>query len=255
MKRIDSRTNALYRCWKNLSNAKGIRDEGAILIAGRKLVPEFLASPAFRPRHLIVSDPSHVEMLKFKKNLDVIWLAKDLFDEIDAAGTHFPILVVDAPQIIRAPLERPPQGLEVVLSMSNPLNLGAALRSCEAFQASQVILLKECAHPFLPKVLRSSSGSSLRVKLGHGPSIHDLNVKESEFISALEITGENLKHARLDKNLRLLIGEEGQGVPRDLKFKTSYSISIKPGMDSLNAGVAVGIALYTYRSQHSPEEE
>lgn len=250
MKRIDSRTNALYRSWKTLLTAKGIREEGAILISGRKLVPEFLASSEFRLKYLIVSDPSDVEKLQFKNTLDVIWLSKDLFDEIDEAGTHYPLLVVEAPQIPRALLERPPQDLEVVLSMSNPLNLGAALRSCEAFQTSHVILLKECANPFLPKVLRSSSGSSLRIKLSSGPSIHDLNVKEASQMSALEKSGKNLNTTRFDKNLRLLVGEEGQGIPENFKSKNSFSISIKSGMDSLNAGVATGIALYSYRTQH-----
>lgn len=251
MKRIDSRTNVLYRSWKSLLSAKGIREEGAILISGRKLVPEFLSLPEFRPRYLVVSDPAEVEKLQFKKTLDVVWLTKDLFDEIDEAGTHFPILIVDSPQIVQSQLERPALGLEVVLALSNPLNLGAALRSCEAFQASQVILLKECANPFLPKVLRSSSGSSLRIKLTAGPSIQNLNAKEASLISALEKSGKNLATTQLDQNLRLLVGEEGQGIPENLKFKNSFSILIKNGMDSLNAGVATGIALYSYRAQHT----
>ena len=81
MKRINIRVNPLYRAWKSLLASSGIKEEGAVILSGRKLVPEFLASNEMRLRHLIVSDPKEVELLAFKSNLDVIWLKKDLFDE------------------------------------------------------------------------------------------------------------------------------------------------------------------------------
>lgn len=249
MKRIDSRSNSLYKSWKNLLSAKGIREEGHLIISGRKLVPEYLESPQLRPTALIVTDPADVEKLKFKKTLDVYWLAKSLFSELDESGTYFPLLVAEAPQIPQSNLEIPPQGLEVVLSLSNPQNLGAVLRSCEAFQATQVHLLKECAYPFLPKVIRSSSGSALRVPLSMGPSVRELTDKTSTLMTALDMHGENLAKTKLDKKIRLLIGEEGQGIPRNLKFHKTLSIPIKTGMDSLNAGVAASIALYSHQTQ------
>lgn len=250
MKRIDSRTNPLYRSWKNLSSAKGIREERLILISGRKLVPEYLASPQYRPTALIVADPKDVEKLQFNKNLDVFWIAKTLFKELDESGTYFPLLVVEAPGISQANLKRPPEGLELVLSLSNPQNLGAVLRSCEAFEAKKIILLKECAYPFLPKVIRSSSGSALRVPLEFGPSITELTDQDSAQMVALDMQGPALTKAKLDLKLRLFIGEEGQGVPQNLNFHTTYSIPMKAGMDSLNASVAASIALYAYRERH-----
>lgn len=249
MKRIDSRVNPLYRSWKSLLASSGIKEEAAVLVSGRKLVPEFLATNDMRLKHLIVSDPKEVEKLVFKSNLDVIWLKKDLFDELDEAGTHFPLLVLDAPPVRRANLSLPPKGLEIVLSFSNPLNLGAALRSAEAFGVAQAVLLKECANPFLPKVTRSSSGSSLRVPITFGPSIKDLSLDETKTMCALDLDGENLNTAQLDQDIRLFIGEEGRGVPADLQFAKKLSIPIKPGMDSLNAVAATSIALYAWKSR------
>ncbi len=259
MKKIESRTNAIYRSWKSLLSTKGIRQEGSLLVAGRKLVPEFLASPQLRPQCLIISHPADVEKLEFKKSLDVIWLVPELFDEIDEAGTHFPLLLVEAPRLAPAALELPPAGLEVVLSLSNPLNLGAVLRSCEAFGVSQVVLLKECAFPFLPKVIRASSGSALRVKIATGPSLHELNEKETAQMQSLDMKGANLSRARFEVNSRLIIGEEGQGLPENRKWLRTLSIPIKSEMDSLNAGMAASIAMYAYRTQHilpvSPSRE
>jgi RNA methyltransferase, TrmH family len=251
LKKIDSRTNPLYRRFKSLLSNQGIKEYGSIVLSGRKLIPEFLATDDMRLQHLLVSDPSEVNALSFKKHLDVIWLSKDLFDELDEAGTHFPLLIAETPPIKRSTLLEPPKGLEVVLSFSNPLNLGAALRSCEAFNVQLVTLMKECANPYLPKVLRSSSGSSLRVALAQGPSITELTDAEAEHMYALDMLGTSLHKTDLPKDIRIMIGEEGRGVPKNLRFASKVSIPIKPKMDSLNAVAATSIALYAYQSRFS----
>ncbi|MEQ1664296.1 MAG: RNA methyltransferase [Bdellovibrionales bacterium] len=250
MKKIESTTNPLYRSWKKLLTNAGIKEERSVIISGRKLVPEFLKASGLRLKYLIVSDPSEVEKLSFHKTLDVVWLKKDLFDEIDEAGTHFPMLIVEAPQLPTHDLQTPAQGLEVVLALSNPQNLGAALRSCEAFEAAHVILLKECANPFLPKVLRSSSGSSLKIRLSTGPSIQDLTNDDTKKMWALDAHGENMMRLKWTKDVRLFIGEEGKGIPRERVFEKQISIPIRDEMDSLNAVAATSIALYSYRQQN-----
>jgi TrmH family RNA methyltransferase len=250
MKKIDSRTNPLYRAWKSLLEAKGIKEQGSLLVAGRKLVPEFLKRSDLRIQYILISDPKDVELLAFNKSLEVIWLKKDLFDEIDDAGTHFPILVLEAPPLTHAGLDEKPQGLEVILSLSNPLNLGAALRSCEAFEVDRVYLTRECAHPFLTKVLRSSSGSSLRVPLALAPSLTALTEAQTKMIHALEMEGDSLATTDLPQNLRLLIGEEGRGIPEGLPFAGHLAIPMKEGMDSLNAVAATAIALFAYRQKN-----
>ncbi|OFZ10917.1 MAG: hypothetical protein A2Z20_03405 [Bdellovibrionales bacterium RBG_16_40_8] len=249
MKRIDSRTNPLYRSWKGLLTSAGIKKERSLIISGRKLVPEYLARDDMRLKCLLVSEPKDVELLSFKKHLDVVWLKKDLFDELDEAGTHYPLLIADAPSLLDADLAKPPSGLEVVLALSNPLNLGATLRSCEAFGVSNAILLKECANPFLPKVLRSSSGSALKVKLSLGPSITELTSQDTKMMWALDMIGENLTKVSLSSNLRLFVGEEGRGIPNNLQFFKKISIPISAEMDSLNALAAVSIVLYEYRAR------
>lgn len=250
MKRIESKTNPIYRSCKNLLSASGIREEGKILVAGRKIVPEYLKRDDLRASALLISDPKDIEKLSFKSSLDVFWLKGDLFKELDEAGTHFPLLVLDAPKLPVHDLTRPPRGLEVVLALSNPLNMGAALRACEAFEAQSITLLKECAHPFLPKVLRASSGSSLMVNLGLGPSITELKDRDTMTMTALDKFGENLFDMKWPADVRIFLGEEGRGVPPELNFKQKISIPIKAGMDSLNAVSAASVALFSYRNAH-----
>jgi TrmH family RNA methyltransferase len=213
MKRIDSATNPLYRTWKTLLTGKGIKEEGSLIVAGRKLVPEFLEGSGAKIQALVIFDPKDVEKLAFQRKTDVFWLKSSLFDELDEAGTHFPLLVMKAPPVDTADLTEAPKGLEVVLALSNPQNMGAALRSCEAFGVRRVIILEECAHPFLPKVIRASSGSSLRLNLSRGPSAAKLTPDMTELMTALDLEGDDISKTTFTKDIRIFIGEEGRGVP------------------------------------------
>lgn len=248
MKRIDSASNPFYRMCKSLLTRQGIVEHNRIIVAGRKIVPEYLKLKDLRHLGLIVSDPSEISQLAFNSSLDVYWFKRDLFHEVDEAGTKFPILVVEAPTLPPADLQLPPQGLEVVLAMSNPQNLGAALRICEAFEVERVVLLKECAHPFLPKVIRASSGSALKVRLELGPPVQSLTEQESRLMVALDLHGLPLTDFNWPKDIRIFIGEEGRGIPKELNYSAQITIPTKTGIDSLNAVSAVSIALYAYRT-------
>jgi TrmH family RNA methyltransferase len=174
----------------------------------------------------------------------IVWLERGLFRDLDIFGTHFPIAVLTLPEMKKFAGE-PPKGLELVLSLQDPSNLGAVLRSAHAFGVTKVILLKECAFPFHPKAIRSSSGSSLRVVLEEGPTLKEFS--DSETI-ALDMQGEPLTQFSWSSNARLLIGEEGQGLPPQFTGKR-ISIPMTAELDSLNAAIAASIALFSYRSQ------
>jgi len=242
IKVINSTVNARFKYWKSLHDSKGIRKTGRYLIGGRKLVPEFLKTTNVET--LLIQDPLELDGLKFHKNLEVVQLSKPLFSQLDISGTHFPLLVGIAPQFDKANLDLEPQGLEVVIALGDPLNLGAMLRSCEAFGVSKVILCEESANPFHPKVIKASAGSSVRLPLQLGPSIKNIS---GEIVS-LDSEGEDIRKFEWPKNVRILLGEEGQGIPESLK-RTSIAIPINPKVESLNATVAASLALFSYRLQ------
>src|SRR5262249_55489643 len=153
---IASRYNAHFKELKSMLEPKGAKKTGQALISGRKIVPEFIADAT-----LGIAEngewPSELEQPR-----EIIGLDRALFKDLDIFGTHYPLLVHPIPKIANWTSSEP-QGLEIVLSLQDPSNLGAALRSAEAFGARQVILLKECAFAFHPKAVRASSGSCFRL--------------------------------------------------------------------------------------------
>ncbi len=120
----------------------------------------------------------------------------------------------------------------------------------QVLRVHKVILLKEATSPFHPKSIRSASGTVLNMTFANGPSIQDLH--DDKFLSttvALDVSGKDVTAFRWSKNVRILIGEEGQDLPES-GFPQTAAIPMVKGMHSLHAVVAASIAMYAYRLQH-----
>ena len=76
-----------------------------------------------------------------------------------------------------------------------------------------------------------------------------------ELMVALDVSGADLSTFNWPKNVCLLVGEEGQGLPRNKLLPRTVSIPMATGMHSLNAMVAASIGLYAYRLQHPFSQE
>lgn len=244
MNKIMSPSNENFKYWKSLTTSKGLKAAEHFLLSGEDLVREFLKNPRGLKLQgeLVREGGSPISSSKY-----VAELPQKLFEDLDIIGTKFNMLVVSQPVMKKALAETPsskPQGLEVILPVGDPGNLGAALRSCEAFGVSRVFLTEESAHPFLPKTVKASAGSCYRLELIRG-------LKLSDYVThswGLAHPGENLMTLKWPKDVRLVLGEEGSGL-RDLQPLKRISIPISDSVESLNATVALSLALYDYRSK------
>src|SRR4029079_10387625 len=108
---------------------------------------------------------------------DLPWyrLADPLFEVLDTAGTHAPLLLVTVPAMPEWSEESPwPPGCTLFVPFQDPENVGAVIRSAAAFGVAQVVLLREEAPPFRPRATRAAGPAVLQVPLEAGPSIRDL---------------------------------------------------------------------------------
>lgn len=257
---ITSRDNKLFRQWISLGTSKGIERHRLALVSGRKIVPELLSERGGDGATLILREGNapHPNPLpaggarennhplpsgrRQGKGVGEVILARDLFEALDEFGTNAPLLVLPAPQIAKHAVDEKPHGLTLAVAAQDPSNLGAILRSALAFEADEVVLLAESAHPFLPRVTRASAGANFRIKLSKGASIKAL---DAPWI-ALDMEGEALDGAALPKDCALLLGEEGLGIPQSFAGRR-LKIPIGPRAESLNVAVAAGIVLAAYR--------
>lgn len=240
MKIIESAQNPTYKLLKSLVSAKGIKQEQLFILSGKKLVEE-----SVQQRHssicweIITSEQQSVTQSPSDK---IIQLPNALFKELDILGTYSNLLVMKLPEFNQGDLNGLPQSAELILPLSDPGNLGAMIRSAIAFGVKKIWLTKESAHPFLPKAIKASSGTCFLAEFYVAPSIQEI---QSPCI-ALDAAGENIQTFSWPKNFRLLVGEEGQGVPQQIPI-LPISIPMESGVESLNATVAMSLALYQWR--------
>jgi TrmH family RNA methyltransferase len=243
VKTIESTSNSYFKTLLKLLKSQGIKKEKLFLVMGSKIVHEVLKNPDLEDQlqTTLVFDEEQERRVGFHKK--VLFLAKDLFQELDVFDTGAPILVMQLPPI---PLwtKSEPDGLELFLPVQDPANLGAIVRSAVAFNIKKIILLKESANPFHPKAVKASSGMTLKMNFEVGPSIQDLD-QDLKNAYSLDMDGELINDFKWPKDISLVVGEEGQGLPSAL-LKNVLSIPIAPACESLNVMAATSIALYQW---------
>ena len=221
------------------------------LRAGLRIECVFVAQGA---EHLL-------EPLCLSPDIEILLLPASLLDAALATETPQPIAaLVEPPDWTWAhflDVHRKIAPLVVVLAaLQDPGNLGAILRSAEAFGADGVISLPGTVSAWNPKAVRASAGSVFRLPL--------LAVSVDECFMHLREAGVKVwtttVHAaepadlvNLAGPIALLIGNEGNGVPGDLAAMADGAITIPcPGpIESLNASVAASVLLYEASRQRS----
>ena len=281
-KPIESRQNPNFRRWRDCLKAAGVKEFGECLVMGDKIIREILAHRGDSARALLVPhrfpDSELREILatrwnahaampdtervhrtvagltnpfsgtaalhrNHQRSFHVYELTDSLFEVLDEAGTHAPILVVEPSPLPTTELG-PVRGLEVVLQLQDPNNLGAAIRSAQAFGAREIILLEGCAHPWIPKSIRSSVGTTLLANLSTfrgGSQLFEASKSSGNI--GLDLNGTSLHDVQWPTDCRIFLGEEGQGLSKSFQGDR-VSIPIHADVESLNATTSLAIALY-----------
>ncbi|HWE37006.1 MAG TPA: 16S rRNA (guanine(527)-N(7))-methyltransferase RsmG [Isosphaeraceae bacterium] len=243
---VASPSNPTFKLARDLLTGRGIREHGRALLSGPKPVAEVLERfPQYVESWITGPDgPSPPESVA---PLHWLRLAGPLFRELDTAGTHAPLLMARLPEMPAWSAEAPwPDGCTLFLPFQDPENVGAALRSAAAFGVARVVLLREAAHPFLPKAARAAGTALFQVPLWTGPSLRDLDASTVPLI-ALATDGPALADEPFPDRFGLVPGLEGPGLPDHLRDGPRRRIPIAPGVESLNAAVATAVALYEWR--------
>jgi RNA methyltransferase, TrmH family len=152
--------------------------------------------------------------------------------------------------------------------VQDPGNVGAILRSAQAFGAASLVLGPGTADPFGLKAVRASMGAVFTVPLAKGG---DLGALPGATIALVPGEGVPLSEAfpicrtpRHEKGnlppgneptapppdeVTLMIGAEREGLPREVVAAASQVAHIPIETNSLNAAMAATIALYALRTR------
>jgi TrmH family RNA methyltransferase len=146
--------------------------------------------------------------------------------------------------------------LVVLAGLQDPGNLGAIIRSAEAFGANGIIALPGTVSAWNPKAVRSSAGSIFRVpllSLETDAAIDQLRKSGIALLTTAARSAHPPALPDLSCPIAIIIGNEGNGVPEDLSARADLTITIPcPGpVESLNAAVAASVLLYEASRQRA----
>lgn len=257
MQKITSRDNPNIKLYMKLASGKKYRREnGMFTLEGIRLVQDAIKENAelhsvFVTESCMEKLSQHGEALDFPEAARVF----EIPDEIGARMSS-----TDSAQGIFAVcriLEKPSfsdtvrSGGKYLLlhSVQDPGNLGTIIRTADAVGVDAVFLA-DCCDLYNPKVVRSTMGSLFRLNVSEikfdetFPVFAERNVPS--FAAVIDSDAVSLTECDFSQGGVILIGNEGNGLPREVSEMCSEKLTIKMqgNVNSLNAAMAAGIIMW-----------
>jgi 23S rRNA (guanosine2251-2'-O)-methyltransferase len=148
--------------------------------------------------------------------------------------------------------EAPGTPLVVALDgITDPRNLGAIIRSVAAFGGHGVVVPERRSVGMTASAWKTSAGAAARIRVAMAPNLTralEEYRKAGFFVLGLDMDGDvQLPELELaTEPLVIVTGSEGKGLSRLVRETCDQVVSIpmSSAVESLNAGVATGVALY-----------
>lgn len=245
--RITSVQNEYIKQLCRLNSAAGRRESGSFIIEGHKLCQEALKS-GWEIECCLLTEQVFADFDLSSYSGKKIIITDHIARKISSMDTPPGIFMV-----VKQKDNIPPQLPRFILALdriSDPTNLGAILRSAEAFGVDLVCLSEGCVDLYSPKVMRSAMGSAFRV--------HTLKGNLPAFLQKQKEAGYQILGAGLNRDYKelpdvsfqiptvMVIGNEANGITTDVMACCDHGVFI-PMLgknESLNAAVAASIILW-----------
>lgn len=134
--------------------------------------------------------------------------------------------------------------------LEDPHNLGAILRSSDAFNVDGVIIPKNRSVKLNSTVAKVSTGAIEHVNVIEVTNLTNTikKLKENGFwiVGTDMDTDQTIHDIQVDTDLCIVIGSEGKGISRLVKENCDYVVKIPMNghVNSLNASVSAGLVIY-----------
>ncbi len=198
-----------------------------------------------------------IEMLAKRKNIKIEYHSREELTRI-AGDEHHQGFIAECADFGYSEVEdilayadgRGEQPFVVILDgIEDPHNLGSIIRVCECAGVHGIIIPKHNACPINSTVAKTSAGALSNMRIARVTNIVQTIEKLKDhglWIFAVELGGQDIYSQNLTGALGLVIGSEGDGVGALIKKKCDgiVTIKMKGNINSLNASVACGIAVY-----------
>lgn len=247
-----SQNKQVKRILKLKKSARERRKEQLFLVEGIRMFEEIPADRLYKVYATEEFQKAHQEMFsKMEPELVSPQVMKEISDTMTPQGV---LALVKMKEFQMEQLAEENALLLVLENLQDPGNLGTILRTGEGAGVTGIIMSRDTVDIYNPKVIRSTMGSIFRV-----PFVYADNMEQvMEFLKKNQITayaahldGTNYTKEDYNKGTAFFIGNEGNGLSRELTRAADHMIRIPMNgkVESLNAAMAAGLLMYEARRQ------
>ncbi|MBE7074504.1 MAG: RNA methyltransferase [Clostridiales bacterium] len=144
-------------------------------------------------------------------------------------------------------LAKPQNNFLVLDGLQDPGNVGTLIRSALGANFKDIYLLN-CAKVTNEKVIRASMGAFFKVNLYQTDLKEFVEIFKTWKLPLIvcDMHGENLYKTNFESTIGVAVGNEGNGVSKDMKNLATQIVKIpmQNNLESLNAGVSASIVMY-----------
>ena len=223
-------------------------------LRNKRAINRILISRTFR------RDPKIEEILLLAKNQGIVieWQERKYIDTKSQSQSPQGIMAYASPKdyveledIIAAAREKGEKPFIILLDgIEDPHNLGAIIRSADAFGVHGIVIPKRRAAPLTGIVAKASAGAIEYVPVARVTNLNytiaDLKKDLFTVVGAEEDGDKLISDVKINGAVALVVGSEGQGISHLVKKNCDYLIKIpmKGKINSLNASVSAAICMF-----------
>lgn len=231
--------------YSSLGNSKMRRKYGIFCVEGIKSVKEIIGSfelESILMREDFVPDYKLPECTVYR-------VTENEMKKISNLKTSSPIAAIcKLPQLGEHCPEISENELYLMIDgVQDPGNLGTIIRTCHWFGIKNILASKDTVDVFNPKVIQSTMGSLSKVNIFYCDLEKIIRENNEMPCYGLLLDGKNIFKAKLQDRGFIVMGNEGNGISKNLRALISDPLLIPPASDdhseSLNVAVATGITL------------
>lgn len=243
---IISKDNSQIKHIRQLSQKKYRDDYKEFVVEGIKIVQEAIEEN--ENIQLVVICEELLKRQIDTKNFKVEYVNKSIFELISDTVTPQGILAVIKE---KEPQEITSQVLFALDDIQDPGNMGTIIRTLDAAGIKDLIISKESADIYNPKVTRSTMGAIYRVNVireNLKAKLIELQEKGYKIVVTSLATDKYYYDIDYNEKMIIVIGNEGKGVSKEINEIADIKIKIPMlgKAESLNASIATGILAYEY---------
>lgn len=224
-------------------------------IEGRNSVYEALKSDSVTVNTLMCEKgvSNSITALARQKGVKISFVDKSVLDKASVEGKHQGYIAdvtdyeyCEVEDILSAS-EHP--FIVILDNLSDPHNFGSIIRACECAGVDGIIIGRNRQVAVTDTVARTSAGAVAHMKIARVTNVNNAIKQLQEagvWVYALDMDGQEITSVNLTGAVAIVVGSEGEGISPYTKKCCDgvVSLKLKGKVNSLNASVACGIAVY-----------